>query len=1192
MPHADPSLSLAERVDAACDRFESEWKAGRKPRIEDYLAAAQESDRQELRQALLAIELELQGRGQADTSVSQSSIRSDDKVVPVMTVDHVAGPPESSTTVGRFEIRGVLGSGAFGKVYRAFDPQLGREVALKVPLESAVKTEAERHQFLKEARAAATINHPNVCQIHEVGEHDGRPYIVMALVPGQSLAEALKARKEPMAEKQAALIVRKVAQALAAAHDKGIVHRDLKPANVMFDRERKDIVVMDFGLARGPKVADARATQSGVIMGTPAYMSPEQARGESKAVGPAGDVFSLGVILYELLTGARPFNGTATEVIGQILHVDPEPPLKRRPNLDPRLEAVCLKAIAKDPAARFTTMKEFAVAIDAILRTPQPTGPAAETAKAEDTRQNTEQPGTATLGEVFAVLSADRKQARAETAAAVEAAIARHRTPRWVFVLAGLLLVGGLTALGGIIFFTRSDKVKVTIELTDVDLADKSLSFFLDEEPIAAETLAHPIELKPGEHVLVVKRGKEIVKRVLLTVAGGRSPGLKYRDITLPPRQESPPRSAGDADRELATWFLRNGLHVGVTTGDRPTTYEQIDGHWRWITRQEELPKESFQLIGIGQIYKQISPEAIKRIGEVKNLVYLSLFGCAPVDDASLADISNCRELVWLNAEVTKVTDAGLKHLSGMKNLQRLELGHTTVTGTGLADMPDAPLAWLSLASAGNGTPEAVQAICRFKQLRALWLRSDRNGDREAQQLFRSLPRLKGLFLLYPRLTDDGLAGLSELKDLEKLALAYTRINGNGLRHLAGLSALREVYLQETPLTNEGLRHLRQVPRLAVVWAGDTRITDTGLAHLRGMETLQELRVPGTALTDAGLKHLPSLRNLHVLSLDGTRITDEGLQHLGDCRALGSLWLTNTAVTDVGLERLKTMRQLSTLGLAKTGVTDAGLKHLVVIRSLKELDLKDTAVTADGLRRLKAALPECKITPEPPTAGPDRAAAEWVLGLGGDVQVELAGKRSPAKAVTELPTGEFVLVSASLANNSKVTDDGLTALAGAKRMESLNLNGTSITSRGVAKLGQLTGLKYLNLCVRSVGDTDVAVLAALPNLYALEISYTQVGDAGLEQLKNCKGLHALYLAQTKVTDAGLEHLKKLPQLSTLVLTKTGVTDAGLKHLMGIRSLKELDLRDTAITASGLADLRKALPDCEILPKAGKTERDR
>lgn len=542
---ADPTLSVAERVDAACDHFESEWKADRKPRIDEFVAAAPESDREDLRQALLALQRELQGRSEADTSVSRSNVRSDGKLAPEATVGLTQNVEPSVGKVGRFEIRGVLGSGAFGKVYRAFDPQLGREVAVKVPLESTVKTEKERAQFLKEARSAANINHPNVCQVHEVGEADGRPYIVMALVRGSSLADMIKGRKEPLPEKQVALVVRKIALALAAAHDNGIVHRDLKPANVMFDRERKDIVVMDFGLARGPKLSDARGTQSGVIMGTPAYMSPEQARGDSKGVGPAGDIFSLGVILYELLTGTRPFTGTATEVIGKILHVEPEKPSSVRPGVDPRLEAICLKAMAKDPTARFASMKEFAAALDTLLRKPVPTGPAVDTAKANTTRREGEDESTSTrnnLAEVFAVLSEDRKQARAETAEAVEAAIAKHRTPRWVFLLVGLLSLGGFAALAGIIFFTRSDTVKVdlTVVLKDVDLADRSLTFLLNDEPISSDTLAKPVELKPGVHIFTVKRGKEIVKRFEIRVEGGRNPGIKAEDIT-PPRDSPPP---------------------------------------------------------------------------------------------------------------------------------------------------------------------------------------------------------------------------------------------------------------------------------------------------------------------------------------------------------------------------------------------------------------------------------------------------------------------------------------------------------------------------------------------------------------------------------------------------------------------------------------------------------------------------
>jgi hypothetical protein len=161
----------------------------------------------------------------------------------------------------------------------------------------------------------------------------------------------------------------------------------------------------------------------------------------------------------------------------------------------------------------------------------------------------------------------------------------------------------------------------------------------------------------------------------------------------------------------------------------------------------------------------------------------------------------------------------------------------------------------------------------------------------------------------------------------------------------------------------------------------------------------------------------------------------------------------------------------------------------------------------------------------------DRVAAQWVVSLGGNVRIESAGKLYEAKSAADLPSGDFVLLSASLASNDKVTDDGLNALAGAKKLETLNLNGTPVTIKGVGTLGQLTGLKYLNLCVPTVGDAEMAVLATLPDLYALEISSTQVSDAGLEHLKKCRSLHTLYVAQTKVTDDGVASLKAtLPNL--------------------------------------------------------------
>jgi serine/threonine protein kinase len=234
---------------------------------------------------------------------------------------------------------------AAAEVFARFAHRLTRLAEQHLSRKLAARVDGE------EARAAATLHHPNICPVHEVGVHDGVPYLTMDFVEGQPLADLLAGGK-PVPQRQAAALVRKLALALQEAHAKGVVHRDLKPSNVMIN-QRKEPVIMDFGLARRDSAGEARLTKVGAILGTPAYMSPEQVCGDVNAIGPGCDVYALGVILYELLAGRLPFEGPAMAVLAQILTQPPEPPSAHRPDLDPRLEVICLKALAKQPQDRY-----------------------------------------------------------------------------------------------------------------------------------------------------------------------------------------------------------------------------------------------------------------------------------------------------------------------------------------------------------------------------------------------------------------------------------------------------------------------------------------------------------------------------------------------------------------------------------------------------------------------------------------------------------------------------------------------------------------------------------------------------------------------------------------------------------------------------------------------------------------------
>ena len=240
---------------------------------------------------------------------------------------------------------GVLGEGQHATVYRAYDPILERDVALKVPRQGVLKTAKAVMRFLGEAKALARLRHPRIVPVYEAGCAGHRHFIAMALIEGRSLAERLA--QGPLALRRATEIVAELAEALAYAHAQGVVHRDVKPANIRVD-DQGAVYLMDFGIAYHPDSGEV-PLPPGMILGTPAYVAPEQAQGGQPNVLPASDQYSLGVVLYELLCGQPPFCGPPSYVLFHAIHLDPPSPHTVAPGISRSLAAICLKALAKGP---------------------------------------------------------------------------------------------------------------------------------------------------------------------------------------------------------------------------------------------------------------------------------------------------------------------------------------------------------------------------------------------------------------------------------------------------------------------------------------------------------------------------------------------------------------------------------------------------------------------------------------------------------------------------------------------------------------------------------------------------------------------------------------------------------------------------------------------------------------------------
>lgn len=360
-PKAQLTAEQRLQLEDYCDQFERSLIAGERLSISDLLARTTGPLRTTLAFELICVDLEHRAKkGERPSLEDYRGVGSISDAHVLALIQRFCSRADGSRRVSHFQLQEPLGKGAFGTVWKAIDTRLDRQVALKLAHSNLVESP---ERFLREARATAQLRHPNIVRVLDVGEHEGHLYIVRELVDGQSLTQVL--RNGPLTAARAADLAMQLANALSHSHAANCIHRDVKSDNILIDSAGVPHLV-DFGLAKFVS-SDTGQTRSGDVLGTPAYMSPEQARGDSNKADARTDIYSLGVVLFEMLTGERPFRGTVEMIAVQVLNDDPPSPARLRRDVPIDLATICLKCLEKSPDARYLTATDLAADLERFL---------------------------------------------------------------------------------------------------------------------------------------------------------------------------------------------------------------------------------------------------------------------------------------------------------------------------------------------------------------------------------------------------------------------------------------------------------------------------------------------------------------------------------------------------------------------------------------------------------------------------------------------------------------------------------------------------------------------------------------------------------------------------------------------------------------------------------------------------------
>ena len=591
---------------------------------------------------------------QAETSISETIRTNSDSTA----LSDQA--PDTPVDFGRYRLLKKIGEGGMGAVFLAHDNELDREVALKLPhLHAVANSRESSERFRREARLASKLDNPNICRVYDIGEYQNRLYLTMAYVKGRTLHDVMS-NKGAFEAKAAAKLVKKIAEVVQYAHSRGIVHRDLKPSNIMITKDH-DFVIMDFGLARKFEQDGAPITASGAVLGTPSYMAPEQLRGEPNAVGPQIDVYSLGVLLYEMLTGERRFRGTVPQIYSQVLNSTCVTSNSADENIAPGLYTICQKATSANLTERYQSASDLADALGDFLSH-------AEKSKGEIPANVQSSRG----GEVQRVQFSGSPPNR--------------RTLFWGTVgfagflagMFGLIVILIRNKDGSVTKLTVPDSSVVEVQKDGQTIAQVEVS--ANNSKTQSESVDKPLtagdsvtELSPRD---IVDQLTKIGAAVTVIADDKRTEVLNSNELPSEPFQivKIWSKDAGDRFTDKQLRLLSSCNELKYISLARPVITDK--------GLKDLQPVEKLEVIHLyfpTNISEEGLGQLLTRAVSVKDL---SLSG-TPISDQLLQKLVNS-PVEAINLEDTSVSDLGIEHLTKLKSLKWISVAKSGVTDAGI----------------------------------------------------------------------------------------------------------------------------------------------------------------------------------------------------------------------------------------------------------------------------------------------------------------------------------------------------------------------------------------------------------------------------------------------------------------------------------------------------------------------------